>query len=106
MQGGMAVYESFFVWDEGKELAFYLTGATKKVWSRFAEQYVLTPIEATRQGSSIGEGKTRLTWTLAYDPIGTFGRIQFLVKPLMGVALGAYLKKLARYVKKQGETAA
>lgn len=93
MTGGMAVYETFFVWDEGKELAFHLTGATQEVWSRFAERYVL---------AAVGEGKTRLTWTLAYEPIGTFRRVHFLVKPLMGFALRAYLKKLARYVKRQG----
>ena len=90
MTGGMSVYETFFVWDDGKELAFHLTGATQEVWSRFAERYVV---------SAIGEGKTRLTWTLAYEPVGVFGRIQPLVKPVMGWVLASYLKRLANYVK-------
>lgn len=86
--GGMEVYEYFFVWEPGKELAFYLTGASQEVWSAFAERYQVAPLPG---------GRCRLTWTLAYDPVGGFAKRHWLVRPLLGRGLRDFLKRLARY---------
>jgi hypothetical protein len=93
MVGGMEVYETFFEWRRGEVMAFALTGATQSVWRSFAERYEVTPLAA---------GKCRLRWTLAYDPVGGFARVQPLIKPLMGGALKLYLRSLARYCRKHG----
>jgi hypothetical protein len=93
MPGGLEVYEHFFLWNPGREVAFYLTGTTQKVWERFAERYEVTPV---------GTNGCRLRWTLAYEPAGGFARAHFLVKPFMALALRFYLRKLKTYVLRAG----
>jgi hypothetical protein len=93
MVGGLDVYERFFVWDVPRELAFYFVGATQEVWSSFAERYEVT---------EVAQGKSRLRWTVAYEPVANFRRVHFLVKPLMGLTFRRYLRKLQKYVRQRG----
>jgi hypothetical protein len=92
MLGGLEVFERFFVWKDGEELAFYLTGATQEVWTRFAERYEVV---------ATAPGKCRLAWTVAYEPVGGFARARRFAGPLidggMNFALRRYLRNLARY---------
>jgi hypothetical protein len=90
MLGGLEVYEHFFAWSPGREMAFHFTGTSQKVWDRFAERYEVTPL---------GEGKCRLKWTVAYEPAGGFGRVHFLVRPIMVRVFRRYLRNLAKYVR-------
>jgi hypothetical protein len=76
------------VWNDGRELAFHLTGTTQKLWDAFAERYEVT---------SRGAGKCHLRWTMAYDPAASLAVIQLLAKPLMPFALRRYLRKLRAY---------
>jgi hypothetical protein len=92
MVGGMEVFERFLVWKEGEELQFELAGATQEVWTRFAERYRVT---------ETAPGKCRLVWTVAYEPLAQFARMQFLLKPVLGVTLRYYLWNLKRYCRRQ-----
>lgn len=92
---GMNVYERFIAWEPGSKMAFHLYGASDEVWTRFGELY---EVEAT------GEGSCKLRWTVAYEPTGVFGKIHFLVKPTMGLGLRFFVKRLAKYCAKVGET--
>lgn len=86
--GGMEVYEDFTAWKTGKEMAFLFTGITQKIWSQFGEHYAVT---------DLGEGRCHLTWTVAYEPLGVFGKMHKPLKPVMGVAFALYMKKLKKY---------
>ena len=92
MVGGMEVFERFLVWKEGEELQFELAGATQEVWTRFAERYLVTPT---------APGKCRLVWTVAYEPLTQFARMQFLLKPVLGLTLRYYMWNLKRYCRRQ-----
>jgi hypothetical protein len=91
MMGGLEVDESFFAWAPGRELAFYFTGTTQKVWERFAERYEIR---------SEGPGRCRLIWTVAYEPAGGFARVHGLVRPIMARVFRSYLRNLQKYVRR------
>jgi hypothetical protein len=88
MPGGLDVYETFFLWNDGRELAFHFLGTTQKIWDAFAERYEITPQ---------GPGKCHLRWTMAYEPASSLSGIQRLAKPLMSLVLRRYLRKLRAY---------
>jgi len=90
MPGGLDVYETFFLWDDGRELAFRFIGTTQKLWDAFAERYEITPE---------GTGKCHLRWTMAYEPAESLALIQRLAKPLMSLVLRRYLRKLGAYAR-------
>ncbi|MDP6935203.1 MAG: SRPBCC family protein, partial [Myxococcota bacterium] len=78
--GGMEVFEEFVAWERGREMAFVFYGTTQEVWTRFGEHYRV---------EDLGEEQCRLTWTVAYDPTGTFGRMHGLFGWIMRVNLGS-----------------
>ena len=91
--GGMEVYEVFVKWQPGREMAFVLVGTTQQVWHRFGEHY---------QVEDLGGGRCQLTWTVCYDPAGTFKQIHWLVGWLMKANLGTYMWWLKRYCRRLG----
>jgi hypothetical protein len=88
MPGGLDVYETFFLWNDGRELAFHFLGTTQRLWDAFAEHYEIT---------AEGAGKCRLRWSMAYEPAASLAGIQRLAKPLMPLVLRRYLRKLRAY---------
>ncbi len=90
LTGGLEVYEEFTHWEPGRELSFFFLGSSEPIWKRFGEHYL---VEATDQGC-------RLQWTVAYEPMGTFGWFHPWCRPVMRLALGSYMKKLTKYVEK------
>ncbi|MCA9771413.1 MAG: SRPBCC family protein [Myxococcales bacterium] len=94
MAGGFEIYETFFAWEPGRELAFHITGETQPVWSRFGEHY---------QVEDLGGGRCRLTWTVAFDPRDTFARIQFLMRPLMAAGFKLYMRRLEKLAARWGK---
>ncbi len=89
--GGMEVYERFFRWDPGKEMAFYFEGITQEIWTRFGEHYAV---------EDLGDGRCKLTWRVAYAPTGTFATIHGLVRPFMAVNFRVYMALLRRYCRR------
>jgi len=89
--GGMSVYEEFLVWERGKEMAFVFYGTTEEVWSRFGEYYRV---------EDLGENRCRLTWTVAFDPTGGFGRFYPLFGWIMRFNLRSYLWRLKGYCRR------
>jgi len=83
--GGMEVYEEFLQFDRGREMAFVFYGTSELVWTSFGEHY---RIEA------IGQKSCRLTWTVAFEPTGAFGRFYPLFGWLMRLNLRSYLWRL------------
>lgn len=53
----LSFHEHFFVWDEGRRMAFYAVEANRPLLRRFAEDYVVEPA---------GTG-SRFTWTFALE---------------------------------------
>ncbi len=53
----LSFHESFFVWDEGRRIAFYAVETNRPLLRRFGEDYVVEP---NRAGS-------RFTWTFALE---------------------------------------
>lgn len=62
--GAMKVQEHFFVWEEGRRHAFYVTEANLPVFRRLAEDYVVEPD---------GPERCRFTWVVAAEP-ATLGK--------------------------------
>jgi hypothetical protein len=88
---GIKVYEDFNVWDAPHEMAFTFYGMSEEVFSRFGEHYKV---------DDLGDGRCRLTWTVAYDPIGGFGRVHRFLPPMMRIAFNSYMFWLRRYCRK------
>lgn len=55
------VYEKFILWEQNKRFSFYFTGVNKKLFAALAEDYEL---------EVLANGKTRFTYTVAYEPDG------------------------------------
>lgn len=55
--------EEFFIWEEGKRMAFFFVGADLPLIKAFAEDYVLTP-----RGDD--QCELRWNWALAAGPLG------------------------------------
>jgi hypothetical protein len=54
----LRVQEEYFIWEEGRRMAFFVTAARPPAYRRSAEDYVVEAISADR---------CRFTWTLAFD---------------------------------------
>jgi hypothetical protein len=54
----LRVQEEFFIWEEGRRMAFYVTSARPPAYRRSAEDYVVEPL---------GPDSCRFTWTLAFE---------------------------------------
>ncbi len=87
-RGGMEVYEVFGAWEPGRRMAFHFTGATQRVWHAFGEHYLV---------EDLGDGRCRLTWTVAYEPQYVFKAIHGLVRPVMRWWLGRLADNLVTY---------
>ena len=74
-------------------MAFYFTGITQNIWSRFGEHYKVEDLDG---------GRCRLTWTVGYRPAGVFKSIHWMVRPMMGLAFKIYMWRLARYCRRLG----
>jgi hypothetical protein len=57
--------EQYFVWEEGRRKAFFVTGVMPPVYRRSAEDYLVEPL---------GPDRCRFTWTLAFE-LTTLGRL-------------------------------
>lgn len=57
--GVLSVQEHFFIWDEGRRNAFYVTKANAPLFKRLAEDYVVAPD---------GDSRCSFTWTIAIEP--------------------------------------
>jgi len=90
--GGAKVYEEFFKYDLDKgEMAFCFYGTTELIWTSFGENYVV---------DALGPNSCRLRWSVGYDPAGVFGRIHWLVRPILALNLWSYMVRLKRYVRR------
>src|SRR5215218_3371310 len=54
----LRVQEEYFIWEEGRRMAFFVTAARPPAYKRSAEDYVVEPT---------GADSCRFTWTLAFD---------------------------------------
>lgn len=88
--GLMTVRERFFVWDEGKRYAFEVYEANRRLYRRFAENYV---IEERPNGS-------RLTWTIAVEPRPGLKLLTDLGRPLNRLAFGRFAHGARSYFAK------
>lgn len=91
LRGGPVCDELFLAWEPGRETAFCFTSTSEAVWRSFGERY---RVEA------LPDGRCRLVWTVAYDPIGYFRVLHPWVRPMMRLALGTFMRRLARYVRR------
>jgi len=54
----LRVQEEYFIWDEGRRMAFYVTSVRPPAYRRSAEDYVV---------EALGPDRCRFTWTLAFE---------------------------------------
>ena len=62
---GMTIDEHFFIWEEGRRYAFYVTQMSAPLFKSFAEDYIVEPD---------GADGCRFTWRIAMTP-STLGRL-------------------------------
>jgi hypothetical protein len=70
-------------------MAFYAERMTTPLASEFFEDYVIEPL---------GDGRARLTWTVAYLPRLPFRPIMFLIRPRFAKMFDDAADALVRYV--------
>ena len=63
----LRVHEEYFIWEEGRRMAFFVTAARPPAYRRSAEDHVV---------DELGADRCRFTWTLAFDltMLGTLNR--------------------------------
>jgi hypothetical protein len=91
---GLQIHEVFLAWEDGTRMAFTFTGSNQDMsggLDALIEDYNVV---------SLGEGRCRLTWTLAYDAAGFMRHFQFLARPMVGFFLRRILGGLRRYVRR------
>jgi hypothetical protein len=54
----LRVNEEYFIWEEGRRMAFFVTGARPPAYQRSAEDYLV---------EELGPDRCRFTWTLAFE---------------------------------------
>lgn len=84
-----AVHERFFVWDEGRRLAFHAARSPIPV-PVFAEDYVI---------AEVAEGRSELRWTLALD--GGLAPVREAVAGALGSMFARALPNLARMLEQR-----
>jgi uncharacterized protein YndB with AHSA1/START domain len=85
---GLVGDETFIAWDYPKHMAFCFTQMSESLIESFAEDYVVTPL---------GNGKTRVQWTMAMTPRG-YGKVTMaLFGPMMGIGLQFMLNGFKTY---------
>lgn len=82
--GVLAVQEHFFVWEEGRRYAFYVTSANAPLFKSLAEDYIVEPT---------GPDSCAFTWRVAVAPttIGKPGT------PVTGLLFRSFFKDTARH---------
>lgn len=89
---GMVGDETFIAWDYPKHMAFCFTHCSQKLVKSFAEDYVVT---------DLGNGLTRVQWTMGMTPQG-FGKFTMaLFKPFMGFGNQWMLNRFKTYCNKR-----
>lgn len=87
--GPLRVAEEFIVWDPGERIGF---------------TFVSTNLPGTRAGVEIAElvpvrgGRTRVSYTMALEPVGLPARLARPVAPVARLAIGRGLAGLDRYL--------
>ena len=69
--GKTQVDEEFIAWEENKQMAFYFSHSSKKLFKALLEDYVI---------KDLGDGRSELTWKFAYQGAGIFRLIFWLMK--------------------------
>jgi hypothetical protein len=69
----LQVQEEYFIWEEGRRMAFFVTAARPPAYRRSAEDYAVDAIAADR---------SRFTWTLAFD-LTLLGKVSAPVMPVI-----------------------
>jgi uncharacterized protein YndB with AHSA1/START domain len=87
----MTVYEQFIVWDPGKRFTFYFTATSVPLFHAFCEDYRLEPI---------GNGKTKFTYIVAYEPSLLFKLSGPIGRWILGKSLRNGAHSLAAYMGK------
>ncbi len=84
LKGTNILHEEFFIWEEGRRMAFYVLESSSPLFKRFAEDYVVEPT---------GERSCTFTWTLAGEPtvVGKAGG------PVNRLLLGSLLKDTRKH---------
>ena len=84
MLGGLTVKEVFFHWQENKHVAFYVNEANIPCMESFAENYLI---------DNLGNGITRLTWTVSMQMTGIFKIFAPVSQFFTGLVLQSWLNK-------------
>ena len=69
----LRVQEEYFIWEEGRRMAFFVTSVRPPVYRRSAEDYRV---------DALGADRCRFTWTLAFD-LTLLGRLNGPVTSLI-----------------------
>ncbi len=91
---GVKIHEVFLAWEDGERMAFIFTGSNKNLSSS------LESLIEDYRVEDLGDGRCRLTWTLAYTSAGFMKHFAWAGKPFVGFFLRRILGGLRRYVRK------
>lgn len=87
----LSVRERFLVWEPGARATFTMFGITLPLVTRMAEDLRFEPLD--------GGARTRLTWSVAYEPRGPLKRARPLLEKAFAPMFDQSLASLARYLR-------
>jgi hypothetical protein len=89
MRGGMTGWEEFIAWEPCRRMAFRFNQTIPGGPVAFAEDYVVT---------EIGDGRTRVQWTMAMTLTGAAARTMPVTRAVMGRVNAHMLRQFRKYV--------
>ncbi|WP_372860717.1 SRPBCC family protein [Spongiibacter sp.] len=92
MLGGLTGFEEFIAWEQGREMAFCFTHASRDNIQSFAERYEV---------DELGPNSCRVRWTMAMKPKGFSKYFLPVFSPVMQLGVTMMLKNLKRLLEKR-----
>ena len=96
IMGALTAHERFFIWDPPHRMAFYFVGTNRPAVVSLGEYYEL---------ESLGDGRSRFLWRVAYEPRGLMRHLSPLMRPLVRLFNARIVRGLERYVRDLPATA-
>ena len=88
--------EEFIAWETGRRMAFRFAAASRNQVRAFVDDYRV---------ADLGNGRCRVTWTMALEPVGPGKLLMPVVAPVMRAVLQWMLGRFARYVEGRSSAA-
>ncbi len=90
---GNVADETFFAWEQDRRIAFRFDRSSLPTLQAFAEDYVVTPVDAN---------SCRFAWTVAATPRSLLRLLSFAIRPMLERQWSGYIDSLQAWMGEHG----